>query len=336
MVDIITVPASSGPASSSASSTVSSGAATKLSIPASASGTSQIIVIPQSLLQQTVLGGKAGNNGTKKQQVIKISPAGVTTATMNNNINIATAAAKKRPLAVATTTNTTASIKKESDCDSPPPRKRANLDHLTPEEKLMRRKLKNRVAAQNARDKKRAKMEDMDVTIFDLKDQVRRLQEENKRLEAVSNRLLSENQALRLGHGIKEEMPLSPASSIPSPRSESSMSSSSSSTHDQTIVVPRPSAPAEHTQNGLLQQDQGRRPAVEALAMATCLFWTCMAKATSAEEETPPAITTASAEEAASTEETISQQQREIRSASVPLKKRWWGPQQRSWAPAKD
>ena len=44
--------------------------------------------------------------------------------------------------------------------DSKPVRKRANLDHLSPEEKLMRRKLKNRVAAQNARDKKRVKMED--------------------------------------------------------------------------------------------------------------------------------------------------------------------------------
>ena len=49
--------------------------------------------------------------------------------------------------------------------DSKPVRKRANLDHLSPEEKLMRRKLKNRVAAQNARDKKRVKMEDMETDV---------------------------------------------------------------------------------------------------------------------------------------------------------------------------
>lgn len=48
-------------------------------------------------------------------------------------------------------------------------RKRANLDHLSSDEKLMRRKLKNRVAAQNARDKKRVKMEDMEGDLERLK-----------------------------------------------------------------------------------------------------------------------------------------------------------------------
>merc|ERR1711892_1594017 len=53
--------------------------------------------------------------------------------------------------------------------DSKAVRKRANLDHLSSDEKLMRRKLKNRVAAQNARDKKRVKMEDMDSDLERLK-----------------------------------------------------------------------------------------------------------------------------------------------------------------------
>ena len=53
--------------------------------------------------------------------------------------------------------------------DDKPVRKRANLDHLSPEEKLMRRKLKNRVAAQNARDKKRVKMEEMELELKRIK-----------------------------------------------------------------------------------------------------------------------------------------------------------------------
>lgn len=54
--------------------------------------------------------------------------------------------------------------------------RKRRLDHLTWEEKLQRKKLKNRVAAQTSRDRKKAKMEDMDKTIQEQADQINELQ----------------------------------------------------------------------------------------------------------------------------------------------------------------
>merc|ERR1719189_1326926 len=95
---------------------------------------------------------------------------------------------------------TTEHIKTEdedvSNGDQPPVRKRANLDHMSSEEKMMRRKLKNRVAAQNARDKKRVKMDDMEDRIKQLEEQNKRMLEKQQELLAFNQRLLKENAIL--------------------------------------------------------------------------------------------------------------------------------------------
>ena len=110
-------------------------------------------------------------------------------------------------------------------------RKRANLDHLSMEEKMMRRKLKNRVAAQNARDKKRMKMDEMEITIKQLQQQNRALAQQNEKLLALNRRLMAENGGLKSNTTLttaattttfikEEEMPYSPES-LPPPSSHS-------------------------------------------------------------------------------------------------------------------
>lgn len=67
--------------------------------------------------------------------------------------------------------------------------KKRRLDHLTWEEKLQRKKLKNRVAAQTSRDRKKAKLDELEET-------VRALREQNELLVQECTMLRSQNDAL--------------------------------------------------------------------------------------------------------------------------------------------
>ncbi|NXX94452.1 XBP1 protein, partial [Centropus bengalensis] len=80
---------------------------------------------------------------------------------------------------------------------SQPARKRQRLTHLSPEEKALRRKLKNRVAAQSARDRKKARMAELEQQVLELEEENQKLLLENQLLREKTCNLSVENQELR-------------------------------------------------------------------------------------------------------------------------------------------
>lgn len=101
---------------------------------------------------------------------------------------------------------------------STPGRKR-KLDHLTVEEKIQRKKLKNRVAAQTSRDRKKKQMEEMSVKLerFEkeisnweskynqLKTKYEKLEKENRKLKTQLQNSSSSNKQAVVKHSIPEE-----------------------------------------------------------------------------------------------------------------------------------
>jgi hypothetical protein len=83
------------------------------------------------------------------------------------------------------------------------PRRRRRLNHLTTEEKALRRKLKNRVAAQNARDKKKSESENLKLENEQLLILVQKLEFEAKQRKNSMDQLTEENNILRSRLGLE-------------------------------------------------------------------------------------------------------------------------------------
>lgn len=94
----------------------------------------------------------------------------------------------------------------------PTPGRKRKLDHLTYEEKVQRKKLKNRVAAQTSRDRKKKQMDEMMVTIEQqakkinsLEKRCDHLQNERDKITAKYEKLQHEHQKLKLKANNKNE-----------------------------------------------------------------------------------------------------------------------------------
>ncbi|XP_011307248.1 X-box-binding protein 1 [Fopius arisanus] len=134
------------------------------------------------------------------RSVIITLPKGMQKATLGNEINLATsilgakAKMEARKMKIEEIDDSSCRIVKPDEWLRG---KKRRLDHLTWEEKLQRKKLKNRVAAQTSRDRKKAKLDELEDTVRALHEQNDLLSEECALLRSQNETLLVESQRLK-------------------------------------------------------------------------------------------------------------------------------------------
>merc|ERR1712110_518239 len=228
----------------------------------------QIIVIPQSMLagQKSLLRLAPSPMPRNTSPLLSttspsplLSSASISPLLSSNPRPVAAVVGSKRPAPSPSPKDFLLDIKEEKkeDADEAPARKRANLDHLSPEERMLRRKLKNRVAAQTARDKKKAATDSMEKQLAEAQARLQDSLDANAQLLKTNTQLQMENANLQQQNNELQArlsplctLPLShPASPLPSP------TASSPSTPLSTVLSPPETAVLTRVPQ---QQEQGR------------------------------------------------------------------------------
>lgn len=134
------------------------------------------------------------------------------------------------------------------DDERNPNRKRRRLDNLNVEERILRRKLKNRVAAQSARDRKKAHMDQLEVSLHRVEKENKFLKKSNEDLRSQVHQLMESNAQLRAKLGLTP--PASPSQDytcivVPSKPSKENIITPSVCDHDHIVIKKEEMSP-EH------------------------------------------------------------------------------------------
>ncbi|KAG5840430.1 hypothetical protein ANANG_G00188730 [Anguilla anguilla] len=215
-----------------------------------------------------------------------------------------------------------ASSDSDSNGSGPPQRKRQRLTHLSPEEKALRRKLKNRVAAQTARDRKKAKMGELEQQVLELELENEKLYIENRLLREKTDGLLTENEELRQRLGLnalepKEETVQVLESSVDGV----GLTVGSSESAALRLRVPPQQVQAQQSPNPKTSTWMLAALTLQTLSLISCLaFWTSLTQSCSSEL-------------VIRSPRTCRSWWRPGRIQYLPPHLRLWGPHQLSWKP---
>lgn len=243
--------------------------------------------------------------------------------------------------------------------DGSGPRKRRRLTHLTPDEKVLRRKLKNRVAAQTARDRKKALMSDLEEQVIQLQEEKKALQRENQQLRSSHAQISKENHCLKKLFSVSSVASSPSSAAITSTPAPAALPSPLTTTEPSSPAVPlcKVEAPDSHEVCGSpasLQTEPvspgSAAPAVslpkEQIQALSRVMMHCAASALTISLM----LCFASWKSACSQRTESSSRKRKqpnpakrslaMEESLLPVKSEgqmgqvWWGPQQRTWTPS--
>ncbi|KAM8865603.1 LOW QUALITY PROTEIN: X-box-binding protein 1 [Synchiropus picturatus] len=227
-----------------------------------------------------------------------------------------------RPISVVLPSSSQASSDSESSTSAGPPvRKRQRLTHLSPEEKALRRKLKNRVAAQTARDRKKAKMGELEQQVLELELENQKLHIENMRLREQTSGLQTENEELRQRLGLDALESKEKVQVLLSTGSEAGLGIGSSESAALRLRVPPQQVQAQQFLNLKTSQWIQMVLTLQTLSLiCSWAFWTSLAQSCSSSH-----VNRSARSRRCSWSEGGNQY--------LPPHLRLWGPHQLSWRP---
>uniref|UniRef100_A0A0K8TQ40 X-box-binding protein 1 n=1 Tax=Tabanus bromius TaxID=304241 RepID=A0A0K8TQ40_TABBR len=225
------------------------------------------------------------------------------------------------------------------ECDASKGRKR-RLDHLSWEEKIQRKKLKNRVAAQTSRDRKKAKMDEMEITIKALSQQTEILQNKCDSLQAINESLSDKNRDLekqmeQLRNQVKELQDKSNQNGTTTPANVADIVGSESSVINRSAVSNYP-LPKGLESESTKYSHKDRTVALWRIIALCLLYKSCSKISTQGGlKNLPKAYLQISPETWRTTLQKAAMSLPKIQAVQSDCLDQWWGPQQNSWNPAK-